>query len=311
MAASDAPLTQDFVGYRNLEHSPASPRVDLGDTLLPASWFSQLDSSMRPTHFDVAPPHPPFPCLAPPNRKLEEQLHLRRRIFVMQCYPDEEKICGNNDDNLAVDDNGKAILEMWYFFTEHIKEFPVTVWTLERLDPVVAERVPLETVQGKETFGALRTQVRTIPRVRARVDDEVTLAGEALPTVDAGVRHLTRVRPIVQPQLPRREERLSAGELSPSFVKSLMVIVSRLACKSFLAINAAIAEGVELHAQDELTLLTGTEKLRHDLCGQVDEVQQLLVLDGAVLLHRFPHECRHEPHRRNQQLQGGWRKRGA
>lgn len=183
-------------------------------------------------------------------------------------------------------------------------EFPVTVWTLERFDPVVAERVPLETVQGKETFGALRAQVWTISRVRACVDDEVTLAGEALPTVDAGVRHLTRVRPIVQPQLPGREERLSAGgaqevpfplvhlhvsneavfaevsftdvakvgrtfmqalvllerittqeplvalltgELSPSFVKSLMVIVPRLACKSFLAINAAVAEGMELH----------------------------------------------------------------
>lgn len=94
---------------------------------------------MRPTHLDVAPPHPPFPCLAPPNRKLEERLvdkqrqkappppfsasyltvphsflypilppspllsynhspliagfvcffqHLRRRVFVMQGYPD-------------------------------------------------------------------------------------------------------------------------------------------------------------------------------------------------------------------------------
>lgn len=195
------------------------------------------------------------------------------------------------------------------FHVALLGEFPVAAGTLERLHPVVAEGVPLEAVQGKETFGALGAQVRALPRVGAGVDDEVTLAGEALPAVDAGVRHLARVRAVVQPQLPGGQKRLPACgaeevpfasvhlhvsdeavfaevsgaddaeiggtfmqplvllesvaaqeslvalltcELAPSLVKSLMVIISRLAREPFLALNAAVAEGVELHVRRQL-----------------------------------------------------------
>lgn len=78
-----------------------------------------------------------------------------------------------------------------------LREFPVTTWTLEGLHPIVAESVPLQAVQGKETFRALGAQVWTLPSVRACVDDQVTLAGETLPAVVAGVWHLSCVRAIV------------------------------------------------------------------------------------------------------------------
>lgn len=41
--------------------------------------------------------------------------------------------------------------------------------------------------------------------------DQVGLAGEALPAVDAGVRQLARVRPVVQLQLPGGQKGLPAG----------------------------------------------------------------------------------------------------
>lgn len=89
-------------------------------------------------------------------------------------------------------------------------ELLLTVRTLERFQPIVAEFVSLEAVQREEALRALGAQVRTLPRVRAVVHVEVALAGEALPAVGAGVRHLPRVGPSVQQQLPGGQERLSA-----------------------------------------------------------------------------------------------------
>lgn len=82
-------------------------------------------------------------------------------------------------------------------------EFSVTVWTLEGFDAVVAQHVSLEAVEREEALGALRAQVRTLARVGAGVDVQVTLVREPLPAVRAGVRRLARVRARVQQQLPR------------------------------------------------------------------------------------------------------------
>lgn len=49
-------------------------------------------------------------------------------------------------------------------------ELSLAVRTLIRFHPVVAERVSLQAVQCEEALRALRAQVRTLPRVRARVD---------------------------------------------------------------------------------------------------------------------------------------------
>lgn len=47
----------------------------------------------------------------------------------------------------------------------HLGELFVALRTLERLHPVVAERVPLQTVQREEAFGALGAEVRAVSRV--------------------------------------------------------------------------------------------------------------------------------------------------
>lgn len=91
-----------------------------------------------------------------------------------------------------------------------LRELPVTVWTFKRLHPIVAERVSLQTIEREESLRALGAQVRTLARVRARVHDQVALAGETLPAVGAGVRQLARVRAVVQQQLPRRQKRFPA-----------------------------------------------------------------------------------------------------
>lgn len=63
--------------------------------------------------------------------------------------------------------------------------------------------------------------------------------------------------------------------------------------------------------QEELDLLTGTQELWDHLRHQADEVQQLVVLHHAVLLHHLPHECRHESHWGDEELQGGCGETGA
>lgn len=96
------------------------------------------------------------------------------------------------------------------FHVPLLRELFLTVWTLKRFRPVVAELVSLQAVQGEKTLRALRALVRTLPGVRAGVHVQVTLAGEALATVGAGVRHLSRVSASVQQQLTRRQKRLPA-----------------------------------------------------------------------------------------------------
>ena len=64
-------------------------------------------------------------------------------------------------------------------------------------------------------------------------------------------------------------------------------------------------------AQDDLSSLSGTQQLWDDLCHQTDEVHQLVVLHHAVLLHHPPHEGGHQPHRRDEEVEGGRGKRGA
>lgn len=61
-------------------------------------------------------------------------------------------------------------------------------------------------------------------------------------------------------------------------------------------------------AQDELSLLGGTEQLWDHLCCQTDEVRQLVILHHFELLRYLPHEGRHESHWRDKETQGGWRK---
>lgn len=78
----------------------------------------------------------------------------------------------------------------------------VAVGAFEGFDSVVAEHVSLQTVQSDEAFGTLCAQIRPFSCVRARVHVEVTLAGEALPAMNAGVWRLTGVSPSVQHQLP-------------------------------------------------------------------------------------------------------------
>jgi len=89
-------------------------------------------------------------------------------------------------------------------------ELFLTVRTLERLHPVVAERVPLQAIHRDEALRTRRAQVRPLPRVGARVHVQVALGGEALPAVRAGVRRLARVGPDVQQQLPGGQKRLPA-----------------------------------------------------------------------------------------------------
>lgn len=54
----------------------------------------------------------------------------------------------------------------------------------------------------------------------------MTLAGEALPAVGAGVRHLARVRPSVQQQLPRGQKRLPASGAQIILLPSVHLHVS-------------------------------------------------------------------------------------
>lgn len=51
------------------------------------------------------------------------------------------------------------------FHVPHLGELFVALRTLERFHPVVAEHVPLQTVQGEEAFGALDTGIRPVSRV--------------------------------------------------------------------------------------------------------------------------------------------------
>ena len=106
-------------------------------------------------------------------------------------------------------------------------EFSLTVRTLERFHPVVAERVSLQAVQREETLRALRAHVRALPGVRARVHVQVTLGGEALPAVRAGVRQLARVRPNVQQQLPGGQKRLPASGAQEIALAPVHLHVSR------------------------------------------------------------------------------------
>lgn len=96
------------------------------------------------------------------------------------------------------------------FHVPLLRELFLTVWTLKRFRPVVAELMSLQAVQGEKTLWALQALVRTLPGVRAGVHVQVTLAGEALAAVGAGVRHLSRVSASVQQQLARRQKRLPA-----------------------------------------------------------------------------------------------------
>lgn len=75
--------------------------------------------------------------------------------------------------------------------------------------------------------------------------------------------------------------------------------------------NLAVTPHPRPQAQEELSPLTGTQQLWDQLCGQADEVHQLVILHHIVLLNYFPHEGRHEPHRRDEEVQGGCRERGA
>ncbi|TNN65179.1 hypothetical protein EYF80_024586 [Liparis tanakae] len=64
-------------------------------------------------------------------------------------------------------------------------------------------------------------------------------------------------------------------------------------------------------AQRELSSLAEAQQLWDDVCSQTDEVHQLVVLQHAVLMYHSPCESRHESHGRDEQAEGGRRKRGT
>lgn len=148
-------------------------------------------------------------------------------------------------------------------------EFSLAARTLERFQPIVAERVSLQAVQREEALRALGAQVRTLARVRARVHVQVTLAGEALPAAGARVRQLARVRAVVQQQLAGGQERLPTRGAQVILLPSVHLHVPRDArfAEAFPADGAQVGgarvqplvllEGVA--AQESLVALAAAE----------------------------------------------------
>lgn len=88
----------------------------------------------------------------------------------------------------------------------------------------------------------------------------MALAGETLPAVDAGVRQLARVSPIVQPQFPEGQKRLPAGGAKVILFSAVHLHVSYKAifAKVFLT-DLANVEGTVVHTFVQLEAATGEE----------------------------------------------------
>lgn len=90
----------------------------------------------------------------------------------------------------------------------------------------------------------------------------MALAGETLPAVDAGVRQLARVSPIVQPQFPGGQKRLPAGgaKVIPFPAVHLHVSYKAIFAQVFLT-DLAKVEGTVVHTFVLLESTTGEESL--------------------------------------------------